>query len=55
MNAHLTGYGWVLVAIKLERFEHPKGACSFLKSLFFLKTADGWIVAKCLWARQQDS
>jgi len=25
MNAHLTGCGWVLVAIKLERFEHPKG------------------------------
>jgi hypothetical protein len=35
MNAHLTGYGWVLVAIKLERFEHPKGACSFLKRVFF--------------------
>jgi hypothetical protein len=25
MNAHLTGCGWVLVVIKLERFEHTKG------------------------------
>jgi hypothetical protein len=33
-NAHLIGYGWVLVAIKLERFEHPKGARSFLKRIF---------------------
>ncbi len=37
----------MLVAIKLERFEHPKGVF-FLKRVFsFLKTADGWIVAKC--------
>jgi hypothetical protein len=33
-NAHLIGYGWVLVAIRLERFEHPKGACSFIKRVF---------------------
>jgi hypothetical protein len=54
-NARLTSYGWVLVAIKLERFEHPKEACSFLKRVFFLNTTNGWIVAKCLWVRQQDS
>jgi hypothetical protein len=34
MNAHLIGYGWVLVPIKLERFEHPNWACSFLKRVF---------------------
>jgi len=53
MNACLTSYVWVLVAIKLERFEHPKGLVLFLKG-FFLKIANGWIVAKCLWVRQQD-
>ncbi len=32
-----------------------KGGLFFYKEAFILKTADGWIVAKCLWARQQDS
>jgi hypothetical protein len=35
MSACLTGYGWVLVVIKLEKFERPKGACSFFKGFFF--------------------
>jgi hypothetical protein len=32
-----------------------KGGLFFFKKGFFLRTANGWIVAKCLWARKQDS
>jgi hypothetical protein len=37
MNACFTSCGWVLVTIKFQRFEHPKGGSSFLKKVFFLR------------------